>query len=151
MRAFSCCRRFAVRLLGHLKRLRCIREQLITPVVIVGLAERIVLTNRSHRLAFETLEHVSDFGLGIPLPFGSWLLPPWWISHSLLSDGCCLRKEQYTRACRCAFLVFLKVIASTLYTSQYTSQVSTRYCIHSKLKLINHVSFGIYFAQFLRS
>ena len=59
--------RFAVRLLGHLKRCRRIREQWITPLIILGLADLIVLTNHSPRLAFEAPQDNGDFSLRVPL------------------------------------------------------------------------------------
>lgn len=60
--------RFAVHLLGHLKRFRRIREQLITPLILLGWADLIILTNRSHRLAFEALQDNGGFSFRVPLP-----------------------------------------------------------------------------------
>jgi len=48
--------RCEVHLLGHLKRLPRVRQKLITPLVIVGLADLIVLTNCGHQLALEALK-----------------------------------------------------------------------------------------------
>jgi hypothetical protein len=53
---------------SDLNRLRRIREKLIEPLIILGLSDLIVLTNRGHRLAFKALKHDDGFDLGVPLP-----------------------------------------------------------------------------------
>ncbi len=60
--------RVAFRLLGDLKGFGGVRKKLITPLVLLGLADLMVLTNRGHRLALEALEDDGGFGLGVPLP-----------------------------------------------------------------------------------
>jgi hypothetical protein len=60
--------RFAVRLLGDLQRLGRVCEQVITPLIILGLAALIVLTNCSHRLVFEAFKDDGGFGFRATRP-----------------------------------------------------------------------------------
>ena len=55
-------------LLRALKRVGGMGEELVTPLVILGLAELVLAANLGHRFALEPLEHDHGFGLGIPLP-----------------------------------------------------------------------------------
>jgi hypothetical protein len=75
-----------VRLPGPLKRLRCVREKLITPLVILSLADLKIQTTRSRRRGFEALGRTWLWFLRSTC-VSPWLPPPCWISHRLLSSG----------------------------------------------------------------
>jgi hypothetical protein len=50
-----------------LKGLGCIRQELVPPLVVLGLADLVLVTDFGDRLALEAFDHDQGFRLGIPL------------------------------------------------------------------------------------
>jgi hypothetical protein len=43
-------------------------EKLITPLIVLGVADLVLVTDCSHRFTLQAVPHDAGFGLGIPLP-----------------------------------------------------------------------------------